>query len=52
MIAMIDIKKDSKGSMWTITRTDSEGFHRQLSVSESDMNELTRLWLETINIKI
>lgn len=41
---MIDIKKDNKSSTWIITKTDGEGFHHQLHVTEDEMNELVRLW--------
>ena len=44
MVNMVDIKKDRKSDMWIITRTDGEGFHHQLAVSESQMNEIVRLW--------
>lgn len=45
---MIDIKKDKKSTTWIITRTDSEGFHRQMNVTEDEMNELVRLWEERV----
>ena len=45
---MVDISKDRKSPMWTITRTDSEGFHRQLALTESEMDELVRLWSERV----
>lgn len=45
---MVDIKKDRKSPMWIVTKTDSEGFHRQLMLTEADMNELVRLWVETL----
>ena len=41
---MIQITKDKKSPMWTITKTDREGFHRQLPVSFHDMNELVEQW--------
>lgn len=41
---MIQIAKDKKSPMWTITTTDREGYHRQLPVSTEDMNELVRIW--------
>ena len=46
---MVDIKFDKKSkSTWIITRTDSEGFHRQLALSEGEMDELVRLWSERV----
>lgn len=49
---MVDIKKDRKSDMWTITRTDSEGYHRQLAVSEEEMDELVRLWMTEVSAAI
>ena len=48
-ITSIDIKPDRKATkpMWIITRTDSEGFHHQLNVTEEEMDELVRLWIKT-----
>ena len=45
---MVELEKDRKSGTYIITTTDSEGFHRQLNVTESDMNELTRMWKENI----
>ena len=45
---MVDIKKDRKSPMWIVTKTDSEGFHRQLMLTEADMDELVRLWVGTL----
>lgn len=43
---MIDIKRDSKSdNVVVITKTDDEGFHRQLSVTLSEMNALVRKWI-------
>jgi hypothetical protein len=44
---MIEITKDKKTPTWIITRTDSEGFHRQMNVTEEEMDELVRLWVTT-----
>ena len=33
--------------MWLITTTDSEGFHRQLPISDDDMTDLMRQWMES-----
>lgn len=41
---MVSLSKDRKSPLWIITVTDSEGFHRQVNVSEDDMDELVRLW--------
>lgn len=37
---MIDLEKDRKSGTWIITKTDKEGFHRQLNVTTDDMKEL------------
>lgn len=43
----VTLKRDRKAKdMWLITTTDSEGFHRQLPISQDDMRELVRLWIE------
>lgn len=47
-MTMVDIKKDRKTGHWTITRTDSEGFHRQLTLTEAEMDDVVRLWRETV----
>ena len=39
---MIEITKDSKSSTWIITKTDSEGFHRQMNVTKEEIKELVR----------
>lgn len=45
---MVEIAKDRKAPIpvWTITRTDTEGFHRQLPLTAEEMNDLVRLWEE------
>ena len=44
---MVTIKRDRKAKdCWLITTTDSEGFHRQLSISHDDMTDLMRQWME------
>ena len=39
---MIEMKRDrkTKGEMWIITRTDSEGFHHQLALNRAELKEL------------
>lgn len=39
---MIDVKKDTKSHTWTVTNTDSEGFHRTISITREDMGDLLR----------
>ena len=38
---MVEINKDKKSDTW-ITKTDSEGFHRQLNVTSEELIELIR----------
>ena len=37
---MVEIKKDKKGSTWILTKTDMEGFHRQMNLTEEELVEL------------
>ena len=41
---MIEITKDKKSPTWIITKTDNEGFHRQMNVTFNEMNELVEQW--------
>ena len=43
---MLELTKDNKSATWIITKTDREGFHRQMNVSEEEMEELVRVWKE------
>lgn len=44
---MVELKQDRKAhKVWLITTTDSEGFHRQLSISHDDMTDLMRQWMD------
>jgi len=44
---MVELKQDRKTRhMWLITTTDSEGFHHQLPISQDDMTDLMRQWME------
>ena len=43
----VTLKQDKKAhDVWLVTVTDSEGFHRQLAITNDDMRELVRLWIE------
>ena len=47
MSGNVTLKRDRKAhDIWLITTTDSEGYHRQLSITFDDMTELVRLWIE------
>jgi hypothetical protein len=41
---MIELKKDRMSRTWIITKTDNEGFHRQLNATAEELDELVRLW--------
>ena len=44
---MVTLTNDRKAKdIWLITTTDSEGFHRQLPISQDDMTDLMRQWKE------
>ena len=40
---MIDLEKDRKSGTWIITKTDKEGFHRQLNVTKDEIKDLLKL---------
>lgn len=40
---MIDVTKDKKSGCYILTQTDSEGFHRQLTLTESEIETLRGL---------
>ena len=42
---MVEIRKDFKSNTWIVTTTDSEGFHRQLNLSDEDYNWLAVDWI-------
>jgi hypothetical protein len=39
---MIELTKDKKSSTWIITKTDNEGFHRQISLTNEELVELCK----------
>ena len=41
---MVELKKDKKSVTWILTKTDGEGFHRQLNLTREELDELTRIW--------
>ena len=45
---MVELLKDKKSSMWVITRTDDEGFHRQLNLTEEELDDLVEIWTKRI----
>ena len=44
---MIELKRDKKSPMWIVTRTDSEGFHSQLTLTREELLELYCTILKT-----
>ena len=38
---MVSVRKDSKSECYVISRTDSEGFHSNLFVTEEELWDLT-----------
>lgn len=38
---MIEITKDKKSSTWILTKTDSEGYHRQMNLTDSEIEQIT-----------
>lgn len=44
---MVELSKDRKAhEVWVITKTDSEGFHRQLCLTFDEMTDLMYLWMD------
>ena len=39
---MVQVEKDKKSNTWIITRTDNEGFHRQLNLTDDEVKDLIR----------
>ena len=39
---MIEVKKDKKSPTYIITRTDDEGFHKQMNVTKKELIDLIR----------
>ena len=49
---MIDIKKDSKSPTYIVTRTDNEGFHYQLHLTENELMDLAKYAIRVLNKEI
>ena len=45
---MIDIKRDSKSDTFILTKTDSDGFHRQINLTYEEIDTL----MELLSIRI
>ena len=44
MIKMVEIRKDKKSDTWAITKTDNEGFSRQVNFTTDEMDDLINDW--------
>ena len=44
---MVTLTKDRKGETWIITHTDTEGFHRQMSLTRDDLLNLMNLIIQS-----
>ena len=42
---MVEVRRDYKSNTWIVTTVDSEGFHRQMNLSEEDLNWLVVDWM-------
>ena len=43
----IEINQDKKGrNIWVVTKTNSEGYHQQLALTEDELDMLVRIWQE------
>lgn len=43
---MVELTKDKKSSTWILTRTDNEGFHRQVNLTAEELNDLVKMWIQ------
>jgi hypothetical protein len=41
---MISLSKDRKSPTWILTKTDSEGYHRQLNLTADELDEIVEIW--------
>lgn len=44
---MVTLTKDRKGDTWIITRTDAEGYHRQLNLTRDELLHLMNLIIQS-----
>ena len=40
---MIEIRKDSKSATWILTKTDGEGFHQQMNLTQQELDSLAEI---------
>lgn len=48
---MVELTEDKKSGCLIITRTDSEGFHRQLTLTRQEMWDLNKQFILWTNIE-
>ena len=41
---MVELKKDRKSPTWILTKTDNEGFHRQVNLTRDELDSLIDIW--------
>ena len=44
---MVELTKNKKSSTWILTKTDNEGFHRQVNLTREELDALVVLWSNT-----
>ena len=37
---MVELTRDKKSPTWILTKTDNEGFHRQVNLTKDELTEL------------
>ena len=40
---MIEIRKDRKSATWILTKTDGEGFHHQVNLTQEELYSLAEI---------
>ena len=41
---MVELTKDRKSPTWILTKTDNEGFHRQVNLTKEELDTLVDIW--------
>lgn len=42
---MVELTKDKKSNTWILTKTDDEGFHKQMNLTQDEINMIWALIL-------
>lgn len=45
---MIDLRKDRKSNTFVVTKTDKEGFCRQINLTADELDKLVILWKDLV----